>query len=96
MFMSLTAEQINSGCCFDWAVKVFDLVEGSKIAGHNIEGHGHSYIEVGGLCFDAECWEGVEDWQQLPFFRRVLQGRRWIEASHGRWLYGGGIPPCDR
>jgi hypothetical protein len=65
---------------------VFDLVEGSKIAGHSIEGHGHTYIEVEGWCFDAECWDGVEDWQQLPFFRRVLKGRRWVEATSDRWM----------
>ena len=65
------AEGINSGNCFAWAKIVFDLVEGSKIAGHNIDGYGHSWIEYEGKCYDAECPQGVLFWGNLPFFKRI-------------------------
>jgi hypothetical protein len=64
-------EEINKGLCFEWAWVVFDLVEGSKIAGHNVNGHGHTFIEYGQWCYDAECPQGVQDWRDLPFFRRL-------------------------
>jgi hypothetical protein len=70
-FPDRTPEEINSGKCFDWAAIVFDLVEGSKIAGHNVAGNGHTYVEIDGRCYDAECYEGVDDWLDLPFFKRV-------------------------
>jgi len=62
---------INSGHCFQWAAIVFDLISGSKIAGENVRGRGHTWIEYEGLCYDAESPEGVKDWQDLPFFRRI-------------------------
>ena len=70
-FPGLTAEDINGGKCFEWATIVFDLLEGSKIAGHSISGHGHSYIEIDSVCYDAECYEGRADWLDLPFFERI-------------------------
>lgn len=62
---------INRGSCFDFATVVFDLVEGSKIAGHNRHGCGHTYIEYKGRCYDAEAPQGVKRWQSLPFFKRL-------------------------
>ena len=67
---------INSGRCFQWATIVFDLVEGSKIWGHNVDGFGHSFIEHEGRFYDAESPEGVKDWQDLPFFQRVYENAR--------------------
>ena len=72
-FEGLSEEDINSGKCFEFARIVFDLVEGSKIAGHNIDGHGHSWIEYEGKCYDAECSQGVLFWGNLPFFKRLAR-----------------------
>jgi hypothetical protein len=72
-FNGQTGIDINSGKCFEWASIVFDLVEGSKIAGHNVGGHGHSYIEYEGRCYDAECPRGVLYWDNLPFFNRAAR-----------------------
>jgi hypothetical protein len=62
---------INEGLCFRWAGLVFNKVEGSKIAGHNRFGQGHSWVEYAGKCYDAECLEGVETWIDLPFWQRL-------------------------
>jgi hypothetical protein len=70
-YPGLTPKEINSGLCFEWAKIVFNLVEGSKIAGHNINGNGHSYIEYKTVCYDAEAPQGVSYWRDLPFFQRV-------------------------
>lgn len=68
-----TPEQINSGRCFKWAEIVFDKVAGSRIAGNFMHGLGHTYIEIDGVCYDAETPDGVKDWADLPFFRRIAQ-----------------------
>ena len=70
-FEGRTEKDINSGECFEWATIVFDLLEGSKIAGHNINGCGHSWIEYRGLCWDAETPQGVRGWLKLPFWQRL-------------------------
>jgi hypothetical protein len=86
-FMHLTAEKINSGHCFEWAMKVYDTIEGSKITWRQVDGALHHFIEIAGYYFDAECWDGVTDWQQLPFFRRVLGLRRWeYPTLESRWF----------
>ena len=86
-------EEINEGECFDWATIVFDAVEGSKIAGHNI-GCGHCWVEYRGLCFDAEVPRGVKDWKQLPFWVRIREevgvtewrdGVRGLERTKKPW-----------
>lgn len=40
---------------------------------------GHTWVWVDGRHYDAETPEGVEDWEQLPFFRR------WRESSESPW-----------
>jgi hypothetical protein len=64
-------QDINDGQCFEWATIVFDFVEGSKIAGHNIKGVGHCWVEYKNLCFDAEVPQGVRGWLNLPFWQRL-------------------------
>jgi hypothetical protein len=70
----ITPDRINEHNCFDWAFKVFNLVPGTMIGGHRIDGEGQSYIEYGGLCYDSECPEGRTDWWNLPTFRRMITG----------------------
>ena len=95
-FPKMTEEEINEGCCFDWATIVFDLVEGSKIAGHNI-GCGHCWVEYRGLCFDSETPHGVRNWKHLPFWVRIRlevgehewkDGTRGLERSAKSWYNG--------
>lgn len=64
-------EEINNGECFDFATVIFSAIEGSKIAGHNVHGAGHTYIEYMGRCYDAERPRGVKRWRALPFFKRI-------------------------
>ena len=70
-FPGLTEEDINSGSCFDWATEVFDLIEGSRIAGHNLNCVGHCWVEYKGLCYDAEHPDGVRNWLALSFWTRL-------------------------
>jgi hypothetical protein len=69
--LKFSPEAINHGYCFEFATIVFDLVEGSKIAGHNIKGVGHCWVEYKNLCFDAEVPQGVRGWLNLPFWQRL-------------------------
>ncbi len=62
---------INRGWCFEWATIVFDEVQGSKIAGNRLNGCGHTWIEYKGLCYDAEAPNGVCNWLDLPFWKRI-------------------------
>jgi hypothetical protein len=70
-FKNKSEEEINYGSCFDWATIVFNAISGSKIAGQNIGGVGHSWIEWKGLVYDAEVPHGVRSWLKLPFWQRV-------------------------
>ena len=70
-FKGMQQQDINLGLCFDWATIVFDLLEGSKIAGHNVNRVGHTWIEYKGLCYDAEVPNGVRSWLSLPFWQRL-------------------------
>jgi hypothetical protein len=64
------SKQINQGYCFEWAEDVFDNLEGSKICGHNVKGKGHTYIEYEDKYYDADCYDGVFVWWELPFFKQ--------------------------
>lgn len=63
--------EINDNDCFNWACKVFNLVPGSAIGGHNIDGEGQSYI-IYDLCYDAETPQGVNHWTELTSFKRMM------------------------
>ena len=67
-----SVEQINSHNCFNWAFRVFNLVPGTKICGHNIDGEGQSFIEYQGRFYDAEYPSGVSRWWLLPSFQRMF------------------------
>lgn len=72
-FEGLTEEDINSGHCFTWAEIVFELVNGSKIAGMNLNGCGHVWVEYKGLCYDSETPEGTRNWLNLQFWKRLKE-----------------------
>ena len=70
-FEGMAEQDINLGLCFEWATVVFDMLEGSKIAGHNVRGVGHTWIEYKGMLYDAEVPQGVRSWLKLPFWVRL-------------------------
>lgn len=69
-----TVAQINEHNCFDWAFKVFNLVPGSLIGGHRIDGEGQSYIIYKDRCYEAETPEGARYWWELRAFKRMFKG----------------------
>ena len=71
--LGMKPRQVNEHDCFNFASIVFNLIPGSKIGGHNIDGEGQSYIEYDGLCYDSECPAGVDHWTKLPTFQRMLK-----------------------
>ena len=82
-FEEMAEQDINLGLCFEWATIVFDLLEGSKIAGHNVHGVGHTWIEYKGMLYDAEVPQGVRSWLSLPFWVRLrnLVGAKEFNAA---------------
>jgi hypothetical protein len=71
--LGLPARKINERDCFNFASIVFNLIPGSKIGGHNIDGEGQSYIEYDGRCYDSECPQGTDHWTKLPTFKGMLK-----------------------
>lgn len=67
------AAQINEYDCFNWAFKVFNLVPGTQIGGHRIDGEGQSYIVHRGRFYDSESPDGVSYCWQLPSIQRMLE-----------------------
>lgn len=66
-------KDINCGWCHDWARCLIAMVSGAVHFGYGInEGHGgHSFVQINGLYYDAECHSGVEHWKRLPIFQRI-------------------------
>jgi len=77
----ITPYEINNGYCEDFALDVIDFLENQfghdKGLGDNatpiddedkLGFPGHYWIEYNGMCYDAECPNGVEDWRDLPIF----------------------------
>lgn len=63
----LDGEEINHGLCREFADAVAERVPSARHAW----GDGHVWIEYDGLCYDAECFNGVESPDDLPFFQRL-------------------------
>src|SRR5882672_6359636 len=64
-----TTWDIGNGFCRAWARRVRRLIPGARI--RSFDRRLHSWIELGGLNFDAECLEGVADPFDLPFFKEM-------------------------
>ena len=70
-----TVEDINNGYCKQFAKGVKDVaVDGVRIRTHDFDetysSFAHAWIEFNGKHYDAECPEGVENPEELPFFKR--------------------------
>lgn len=80
-------EKINSGWCGWFAEELRQrLIEAKHHSAHTAETadfartksvwHSHAWVTCEGKHYDAEALEGVDDWQDLPFFRRRPELRR--------------------
>lgn len=66
-------EDINKHYCRYVAETVAERVDDQydvRILEDGGRGFAHTWIAVDGRHYDAECIEGVEDYTELPFFRR--------------------------
>jgi len=82
---NLSPREINNGLCEEFAMAVIErmggysdnLEEVSTESFVNIESDewanypGHVWIYYGDKFYDAECPQGVNDWRELPIFRRI-------------------------
>lgn len=75
-----TPEDINSGMCYSFALALHEVVPDSKII-HNSEFAAktiggmmgeHVWVQIGDKHYDAEHPEGVNDWRNLTFWRRLV------------------------
>ena len=62
-----TVWHINNGWCAQWARRVRRLIPRAQVI-HDEE---HSFVELDGRYYDAEELDGVDDPQDLPFYRDV-------------------------
>lgn len=71
-----TPAQINNGFCADFATIVWEKMgcpSNIRIVSDEDMGpydYTHTFIEYEDMYYDAECIEGVEDWDLLPVFQR--------------------------
>jgi hypothetical protein len=68
-----SVEEINDGYCLYVAETVANEVEGDvQLMEHGTMGEfSHHFVEHDGQYYDAEAPDGVDDWQDLPFFDRT-------------------------
>jgi hypothetical protein len=65
--------EINNGSCESFAIEVIERMGGysddlTDNASPTEDFPGHYWVEYKGRAYDAECPEGVDDWQNLPIF----------------------------
>ena len=78
------AWEINAGDCFRWALLACKLHGGQLysvslmiedldfiIPGTFKPDGTHAFIKIDNKYYDAETTEGVDDWEQLPYFKRI-------------------------
>lgn len=84
----VSPEQINHGLCDQFmqaVIEAYPIPE--EITTEDLEvpeevyDHlpGHYWILCGGKHYDSECLDGVEDWKELPIFKRhfLEQNPKW-------------------
>lgn len=71
----ITPVSINNGYCADFATVIWEqfgrcaiqILSNEDLSG---EEYTHTFMKHGGRFFDAEAPNGVDDWRDLPFFKR--------------------------
>jgi hypothetical protein len=59
---------INRGWCVDWAEFVAARVPGAVLGEHDDGDMLHTFVRLGGRCYDAECPDGAAEPSGLPCF----------------------------
>lgn len=67
---SCTPQGVNEGSCLEFAGAIRAACIGTKMRMQE-SGPPHCFIEHNGKFYDAECHQGVCDWHELPFFKRL-------------------------
>jgi hypothetical protein len=76
-----TPREINAGLCDEWAQRAIEKLgkhahmHVTPTAYKYIWAGGHYWIKYQGKHYDAEALQGVNDWKDLPFFKRCLERR---------------------
>lgn len=82
----LSPRHINQGRCELFAMDVLLKVPGARVRSTGAltreELPEHYWVLYNGRHYDAEAPEGVENWRDLPFFRRIDSGN-FGEGDHG-------------
>lgn len=73
-----TPYEINNGCCEEWAEEVkFNISKTYKFCiWETVFGLAdtiHLFVQIDGRFYDAECLDGVDDYMQLPIFKKLLR-----------------------
>jgi hypothetical protein len=69
-----SAYEINNGSCEEFVALICKFVPGAEDnATPDFTLPGHYWIEYEGKCYDAECPQGVDHWEQLPIFVKYRQ-----------------------
>lgn len=85
-----TTWDINNGECEDWANRVALRVKATEVVWLDEfdEEVSHCAALIDGRWYDAECLDGVDDWQDLPLVRNKGRTREEVLAER-KWL---GLP----
>ena len=65
-----SSSSINNGWCLVFAERVYARLRYPKEVSIESDGNNHTWLELNGLCYDAECIEGVEHPSLLPIYNR--------------------------
>lgn len=68
-----TIREINNGWCAAWARRVrYMIPRAREHSERDADGLVHAWIELDGRFYDAECLDGVDDPDMLPFYTDQL------------------------
>jgi len=67
----LSQSSINNGWCLVFAERVYARLGFPDNVSVESDGTNHTWLELDGKCYDAECLEGVEHPSLLPVYNRV-------------------------
>jgi hypothetical protein len=87
-------EAINGGGCENFAMYFKRTIPNAEL--HSTEDHidwdhgqwpgGHIWLFDGKKHYDSEALDGVEDWQQLPFFQRAFKETKTVTFLSKLWM----------
>jgi hypothetical protein len=68
----MAPEEINNGYCADFATVIGDTWRVEILSDEDMGSneYTHTFIRFRGRYYDAEAIDGVDDWKDLPIFKR--------------------------